>query len=98
MLILYVRDGCPFCIATLAKIDELNLKIEEKNIADEKVAEELVNKGGKLKVPYLIDTDKNIEMYESKDINKYLDENYGSGESKTEKDDNNSPQVCTLEY
>lgn len=101
MLTLYVRDGCPFCIETLAKINELNLKIEEKNIADDKIAEELMSRSGKVQVPYLVDSDRNIEMFESKKINIYLDEYYGSGVSKTketEEDDNNPPKVCTLEY
>ena len=45
---------------------------EEKNIADDAVAAELIARGGKRQVPYLIDDERNIEMYESADIDKYL--------------------------
>jgi glutaredoxin len=97
MLTLYIKTGCPFCVATQAKITELDLKVEEKNIIDDILAEELIACGGKNQVPYLIDTDRDIEMYESGDIVEYLDKFYGSGESKKEVD-NNKPQVCTLEF
>ncbi len=78
MLTLYVKTGCPFCAKTLAKVEELGLQVEEKNIADEGVAEELIARGGKRQVPYLVDSEKNVEMYESDDINNYLSEHYGS--------------------
>lgn len=98
MLTLYVKTGCPFCIATLAKIAELNLEIEEKNISDDKIAKELIAKGGKKQVPYLIDSGRNVEMYESENIIEYLDANYGNGKGDEKKKDNNTTQVCTLEY
>ena len=52
MLTLYVKTGCPFCQRVKATIAELGIedKIEERNIADEGVAEELVEKGGKRQV------------------------------------------------
>jgi len=97
MLTLYVREGCGFCASVLRKVKELGLTVEEKNVADEAIAKELVARGGKMQEPYLVDSDRNIEMYESRDINKYLDEHYGNGVSTTE-EDNNQPQVCTLEF
>ncbi len=76
MLTLYVKTGCPFCIKVLNTGKELGIVFEEKNIADDLGAAELIARGGKRQVPYLVDTERNIEMYESGDINAYLRENY----------------------
>ncbi|MBI4065888.1 glutathione S-transferase N-terminal domain-containing protein [Candidatus Kaiserbacteria bacterium] len=76
MLTLYVKTGCPFCARVLATGKELGIVFEEKNIADDAVATELIKRGWKQQVPYLVDTDKNTEMYESADIDAYLHEYY----------------------
>ena len=76
MLTLYVKTGCPFCHKVLAVIDELGLSFEEKNIADDGVAVELVARGGKRQVPFLIDNEHNVEIYESDDINAHLRAHY----------------------
>ena len=72
MLTLYVKTGCPYCLKVLATGKELGLSFEEKNIADPAVAAELVSRGGKRQVPYLIDSERGTEMYESEDIDAYL--------------------------
>lgn len=77
MLTLYVKTGCPYCVMVLHALDELDVLFEEKNIADAVVAEELVARGGKEQVPYLIDSEKNVGMYESADIVTYLNRTYG---------------------
>ncbi|HEY4502810.1 MAG TPA: glutathione S-transferase N-terminal domain-containing protein [Candidatus Paceibacterota bacterium] len=76
MITLYVKDGCPYCAAVLHKIDEIALVVNLKNIKDESVIEELIEKGGKQQVPYMVDEDKNVSMYESADIVEYLDREY----------------------
>lgn len=76
MLTLYVKTGCPYCIKVLNTGKELEVEFEGKNIADSLVAEELVKRGGKRQVPYLIDSERNVEMYESADIDAYLRKNY----------------------
>ena len=55
------------------------LRIEPvlKNIADDAIAKELIARGGKQQVPYLVDDETNVEMYESADIVKYLNDTYG---------------------
>lgn len=83
MLTLYVKTGCPFCAKVLQTVKDLSIEIEEKNIADDAVAAELVEKGGKRQVPYLIDTDRDVAMYESDDIVAYFEEHY----AKEKKDD-----------
>lgn len=76
MMTLYVKTGCPFCHKVLATGEDLGITFEEKNIADDAVAAELIAKGGKRQVPYLIDSERGIEMYESDDIVAYLKTQY----------------------
>lgn len=76
MLTLYVKNGCPFCHKVLDAGEELGIAFEEKNIADDTVATELIARGGKRQVPYLVDTDRSVEMYESDDIVTYVREHY----------------------
>jgi glutaredoxin 3 len=78
MLTLYVKTGCPYCAMVIHKLDELELDFEEKNVADPSVSEELVARGGKRQMPYLVDTDAGVEMYESADICDHLEARYGS--------------------
>lgn len=72
MMTLYVKTGCPYCAKVLAAGKELGITFEEKNIADDAVAAELIARGGKRQVPYLVDGDNGKEMYESDDIVAYL--------------------------
>ncbi len=76
MLKLYVRTGCPYCAVVMGKLHDLSLPYEEKNTADPAVSAELVARGGKRQTPYLVDEVRGIEMYESDDIARYLDEHY----------------------
>ena len=76
MLTLYVKTGCPFCHKVLDAGADLGVAFEEKNIADDAVAAELIARGGKRQVPYLVDSEREVEMYESGDINAYLREHY----------------------
>lgn len=76
MLTLYIKTGCPFCHRVLETGEKLDISFEEKNIADDAIAAELIARGGKRQVPYLVDNDHEVEMYESDDINEYLLEHY----------------------
>ena len=76
MLTLYVKTGCPFCHKVLDASGDLGITFEEKNIADDAVASELIARGGKRQVPYLVDSERGVEMYESDDIVAYLQTNY----------------------
>jgi Glutaredoxin 2 len=79
MLTLYSKSTCPFCRRVLAVIDNLDLEVEIKDIADdEAAAAELIEKGGQRQVPYLIDTDQEVAMYESDDIVAHLQQHYGT--------------------
>lgn len=72
MLILYMRPGCPYCMRVLVAAAELGVSLEERNINNPAIEAELIAKGGKRQVPYLVDTDTGTEMYESEDIIEHL--------------------------
>jgi len=78
MLTLYVKTGCPFCAKVKNTIAELDIedRIEERNIADDGVVDELLEKGGQQMVPFLVDGEREVSMYESDDIISYLKEHY----------------------
>ena len=72
MFNLYILESCPYCRKVMNFLDEKGVqytKIDVKNKANE---EALIKIGGKRQVPFLIDTDRNIQMYESADIIEYL--------------------------
>jgi len=76
MLTLYYKPTCPFCRRVMAVIDRLDLTVELKDTNDTEAAAELISRGGKATVPYLVDDNKNVEMYESDDIVTHLQANY----------------------
>lgn len=81
MLTLYRRTNCPYCLKVLEVAKEVGVSFEEKFIDDPAVAAELVARGGKRQVPYLVDRDRHVEMYESADISEYLRTHYGKQKS-----------------
>jgi glutathione S-transferase len=93
MLTLYTKTGCPYCAMVLHELAELELPFEEKNIADATVQEELIARGGKQQVPYLVDDNTGTEMYESRDIVEYLAATYGTT-SPAHEDAERSPNMC----
>ncbi len=94
MLTLYVQTGCPYCASVLHELAELELPFEEKNIEDAAVAQELIERGGKRQVPYLVDEKHGVEMYESGDIVEYLAITYGNGEASEPGDQPEESNVC----
>ncbi len=79
MLTLYSKSSCAFCRQVFAVIDRLDLDVEIKDISEnEAYATELLEKSGKQKVPYLVDTDNDVAMDESDDIVKHLQTTYGA--------------------
>lgn len=78
MITLYYRPTCMFSRQVLATTERLGLDVELKNIDEEALAAELVATGGKQQVPYLIDTEHDIAMYESDAIVAHLQKTYGT--------------------
>jgi glutathione S-transferase len=69
---LYVRSGCPYSRTVLLEAEELDVTLDLKDVDDPQVAAELVARGGKLQLPYLVDEAHGVEMYESEDIIAHL--------------------------
>jgi glutaredoxin len=76
MLTLYVKTGCPYCERVLNYFEENPLPHELRNIQDDAVAAELIEQGGMRQVPFLIDSEQNVKLYESLDIIEYLKNTY----------------------
>ena len=84
MLTLYYKPTCPHSSQVLGEAEQLGVSFDLKNIAsDETLREELIQKGGKKQVPYLVDPERGVAMYESGDIIAYLKEHYGDGSTST---------------
>ena len=85
MLTLYYRPTCPFCQRVLARAEELDVKFNLKNIPEDiALVDELIEKGGKKQVPFFVDSEKDVMMYESLDIIAYLREHYSEGTASVE--------------
>jgi glutathione S-transferase len=79
-LTLYNMEGSPYCRKVREGLSELDLEYIVRNVpkGSPKRAE-LLKRGGKVQVPYLIDPNTETEMYESDEIVAYLEEHYGDG-------------------
>lgn len=78
LLVLYNMEGSPYCRKVREVLCELDLDSSVKNVAAKGPRrDELVARGGRKTVPYLVDPNTNTEMYESDEIVEYLRSNYG---------------------
>lgn len=75
---LYQFEACPACRKVRERLHELNLEflVRTAGRGSAKRAE-LEARGGKQLLPFLIDANTGVEMYESDDIVAYLNETYG---------------------
>lgn len=70
-----------------------NLKVEFdlKDVSEDDAArEELIEKGGKQQVPFLVDSEKGESMYETSDIIEYIRDNYANSAAPS---DSSKPRV-----
>ncbi len=78
MLELFNFEASPYCRKVREALSELDLDYKARNVAKRSSRRrKLIERGGKMMVPYLIDPNRQREMYESDDIVKYLWETYG---------------------
>lgn len=98
MLTLYHKPTCPFCERVLQMAENLKVDLELKNIdEDESAKAELVEKGGKEQVPFLVDSEKDMTLFESSDIIDHLRDNYANtaeGAASTKPKVHISNSVC----
>lgn len=77
MLELYANTSCPYCQKVMSKLNELKLDfIFRSHDFTEGENSRVFKLSGKTQVPFLVDSDKGIQMPESGDIIAYLEENY----------------------
>ena len=72
MFDLYILETCPYCKKVMSFLDENGIKYNKINIENESNEDALIQMGGKRQVPFLVDKDRNVQMYESADIVEYL--------------------------
>ncbi len=75
MYILYIEQYCPYCVKVRSFMDENGITAELRDRSKKNNREELIIRGGKPQVPYFIDTETGVEMYESEDIIEYIQAN-----------------------
>ena len=77
----YHFKQCPFCVRTRRTIRRLGLNIETRDARnDPQWNRELISEGGRYQVPCLrvVKDDNSVEwLYESNNINQYLDQRFG---------------------
>ena len=74
MLELFSMDSCPYCRKVKEFFQTHNIKFVERDVTNPENAMELMKLGGKAQVPFLAVKDKNIYIYNSDDIIKYVQE------------------------
>ena len=72
MLELFILESCPYCHKVMDFLDSQHMKYRKIDISNKDSENSLIQMGGKRQVPFLVDTERNIQMYESKDIIEYL--------------------------
>lgn len=85
-LILYEYDASPFCKRVREMINVLDLTVEYRpcpGARQGKFSEELYQLTGRRTVPYLVDPNTGISMFESDDQIEYLVETYGPRDGST---------------
>lgn len=72
MLELFILETCPYCKKVISFLEQNNMEFKKIDIANKESEESLIKIGGKRQVPFLVDSERNIQMYESNDIIEYL--------------------------
>lgn len=83
MLELYQAEDCPHCEKVRQKLMDLGVSYVNHNprtaggsVRNQQTLEEMEKLGGKDQVPFFVDHQRGVQMYESDDIIEYLDEHY----------------------
>ena len=77
MLHLYTSPQCPYCRKVEAYLDGRAIPYEIRDVSTKpEFRDTVVSLGGNLQVPFLVDTEQNVHLYESDDIITYIGEHY----------------------
>ena len=72
MLDLFILESCPYCQKVMKFLEDEHMKYRKIDITNKDSESTLIRMGGKRQVPFLVDSERNIQMYESNDIIEYL--------------------------
>lgn len=72
MLELYSMDSCPYCRKVKDYLISHNIPYIEHDVNNPESAMELMKLGGKPQVPFLVDKDNNVYIYDSEHIIQYI--------------------------
>lgn len=77
MILLFHKEECPYCLKVRQFMSDSHVSyvsiVSPKGAPSRKI---LLKLGGKEQVPFIVDTDKGVMMYESDDIVEYLKKTY----------------------
>ena len=72
MIELFMLDYCAYCQKVMEYLNVHEIPYKKIDISNKANEEALIKIGGKRQVPFIIDKEHGIEMYESRDIIEYL--------------------------
>ena len=72
MFDLYIMETCPYCKKVMQFLEDKSIEYNKIDIEDKTAEDTLIRIGGKRQVPFMVDKDRNIQMYESNDIIEYI--------------------------
>ncbi len=82
LLELYSFEGCPACRRVRRTLTELDLDFVHRSspMGSDRNRSKLAKRGGRVRFPYLVDPNTGVEMYESREIVRYLEQQYGEAD------------------
>lgn len=72
MLEIFTMDTCPYCGKVIDFLKNKGIDFLQRDVNIPENAQMLMKFGGKAQVPFLLDKDKKVSMYESDRIIEYL--------------------------
>lgn len=72
MIEIFTMDTCPYCRKVIDFIKSKGIDFLQRDVNIAENAQLLMKFGGKAQVPFLLDKEKKISMYESDKIIEYL--------------------------
>ena len=72
MYTLFFRPTCPYCQKVLAYMESNGITADMRDVTEQSHADELLKRGGKRQVPFLVDDENDVAMYESDAIIAHL--------------------------
>lgn len=97
MIELYQFESCPYCARVREVLSDLSLDwISRTATRGSDQRKKLIELGGKEQVPFLVDPEHNVHLYESEDIIAYLKKTYGNA-PLVQHDDTMGERVCSIQ-